>query len=161
MNEFDEVKPTLRHDFIPISEAKKALFIAEQQPEGSIKFVSAGMLFESSHPATITTKLAENVGEEAGMNTQNSKSVLTWTITVLPVIAAIVGATTWINSTIDSKARDNRLELKQDLQQVKQDLSMRVDNLEGKVDSGFRDTSSQLNDIKILLVKSDQQKTSK
>ncbi|ESL40927.1 hypothetical protein L473_01322 [Klebsiella pneumoniae BIDMC 36] len=92
------------------------------------------------------------------MNSQNSKSVLTWTVTVLPIIAAIVGATTWINSTIDSKARDNRLELKQDLQQAKQDISMRVDKLEDKVDTGFRETSSQLNDIKILLVKNEKQK---
>ncbi|ELS1887100.1 hypothetical protein RZP54_04880 [Raoultella ornithinolytica] len=158
MNEFSEIKHSKFQEFIPMSDAQKALFIAEQQPDGSIKFVSAGMLFESSNPARITTNVAEHVKEEADMIPQNSKSVLTWTVTVLPILAAIVGATTWINSTIDSKARDNRLELKQDLQQTKQDLSMRVDKLEDKVDTGFRETSNQLNEIKVLLVKNDKSK---
>ncbi|EPY5246825.1 TPA: hypothetical protein ACWXE1_005605 [Klebsiella pneumoniae] len=158
MNDFVEIKHSKFQEFIPMSDAQKALFIAEQQPDGSIKFVSAGMLYESSNPAKITTGFANHINGEADMNSQNSKSVLTWTVTVLPIIAAIVGATTWINSTIDSKARDNRLELKQDLQQAKQDISMRVDKLEDKVDTGFRETSSQLNDIKILLVKNEKQK---
>lgn len=161
MNEFNDAKHSSLQDFTPVSEAKKALFIAEQQPDGSITFVSAGMLFESSNPATITTKIAEHVREEADMSTTSHKSVLAWMTTVLPIISVVVGATTWINSTIDSKARDNRLELKQDLQQAKQDLSSRVDKIEDKVDVGFRDTSSQLNDIKILLVKSEKPATDK
>lgn len=88
------------------------------------------------------------------MSNNVSKSLLTWVATVLPVIAAIIGATTWINSTIDSKARDNRLELKQDLQLAKQDIASRVDKLEVKVDNGFKDTSTQLNEIKVLFVQS-------
>ena len=158
MYEFDEQRPVALDVFIPMSNAKKALFIAEQQPDGSIKFVSAGMLFENENPATISTSTANQPKEETDMNTTNSKSVLTWVVTVLPIVGAIIGATTWINATIDSKARDNRLELKQDLQQAKQDITLRVDKIEDKVDSGFKDTSSQLNEIKVLIAKAEQQK---
>lgn len=158
MYEFDEQRAVALDAFIPMSSVKKALFIAEQQPDGSIKFVSAGMLFENGNPATISPSPADQPKKEADMNTINSKSVLTWVATVLPIVAAIIGATTWINSTIDSKARDNRMELKQDLQLAKQDISVRIDKIEGKVDSGFKDTSTQLNEIKVLLAKSDQKK---
>lgn len=158
MYEFDEQMPVVLDAFIPISNAKKALFIAEQQPDGSIKFVSAGMLLENENPATISASSANQSKEVADMHTTNSKSVLTWVVTVLPIVAAIIGATTWINSTIDNKARDNRLELKQDLQLAKQDITLRVDKIEGKVDDGFKDTSGQLNEIKVLIAKSEQQK---
>ncbi|MEG2267438.1 MAG: hypothetical protein RSC68_24310 [Acinetobacter sp.] len=158
MYEFNEQRPFVPDAFIPMSNAKKALFIAEQQPDGSIKFVSAGMLFESENPATISTSTAIQPKEDAGMNITNSKSVLTWVVTVLPIVASIIGATTWVNSTIDSKARDNRLELKQDLQLAKQDITLRIDKIEDKVDGGFKDTSSQLNEIKVLIATSEQQK---
>lgn len=157
MYEFDEQRPVALDAFIPMSNAKKALLIAEQQPDGSIKFVSAGMLFENENPATIST-IANQPKEATDMNTTTNKSVLNWVVTVLPIVAAIIGATTWINSTIDSKSRDNRLELKQDLQLAKQDITLRMDKIEDKVDGGFKDTSSQLNDIKVLIAKSEQQK---
>lgn len=154
MYEFDEQRPVVLDAFIPMSNANKALFIAEQQPDGSLKFVSAGMLYETENPARISPSSAINSKEVADVSNNVSKSLLTWVATVLPVIAAIIGATTWINSTIDSKARDNRLELKQDLQLAKQDIASRVDKLEVKVDNGFKDTSTQLNEIKVLFVQS-------
>lgn len=42
---------------------------------------------------------------------------------ILSILATLVGGVTWINSTIDTKVRDSRQELKQDLQSLKQDLS--------------------------------------
>lgn len=140
--------------FVSASEAKKAIVIAEQQIDGSVRFVSAGMLFESADPAKINA-ISQPRTEGAEMDTTSSKTALTWVVTVIPIIAAIAGATAWINSTIDSKSRDNRLEMKQDLQLAKQDITSRVDKVETKVDAGFKDTSNQFNELKTLLIKKD------
>lgn len=79
------------------------------------------------------------------------QSFLKWVGLSLPLILAIIGATVWINSTIDSKVRENRLEMKADLDSARieikseaqrtQDAVMRLDD---KVDRKMDKLSDQL-----------------
>lgn len=64
-------------------------------------------------------------------------SFLKWSGLSLPLVIAIVGATVWINNTIDSKVRENRLELKSDIDSTKNQLNASIDSakLELKTES--------------------------
>ncbi|MGP2519073.1 hypothetical protein ACTUSX_04195 [Pantoea ananatis] len=102
-------------------ESKKSVFIAEQHPDGSVRFISAGMLFDDPKADTIDTE-TKTQNKEAGVSSNFTKSALTWAVTVLPLGVAIVTATIWVTSSIESKARENRLEMKQDLSDMQKDF---------------------------------------
>lgn len=122
------VRSESAHNFVSATEAKKAIFIAEQQVDGTVRFISAGMLYESADPATIKGTSKHNT-EEAGLSSTTAKSALTWVITVVPLIATIAGATIWVNSTIDSKARENRLEMKADMSDMQKDFKADMNSM--------------------------------
>lgn len=107
--------------YISASEAKRALFIGEEQFDGTVRFSSAGILFENSDPATLTAT-SKPKAEGAEMKPSTATSALTWVATVIPIVAAIAGATIWVNSTIESKSRENRLEMKADLSDMQKDF---------------------------------------
>ncbi len=72
----------------------------------------------------------------------------------LPFIIAVAAATAWINSTIDGKTRDNRIEMKADLEAVKADLKAEstrtqddIKRLEDKLDRKLDKLSDQLGTI--------------
>lgn len=67
------------------------------------------------------------------MQSATFQSFLKWVGLSLPIVASIVGSTYWINSTIDSKSRDNRLELKADLTVVRQDILLQLTRTQDSV----------------------------
>ncbi|CAI2056938.1 Uncharacterised protein [Serratia quinivorans] len=72
----------------------------------------------------------------------------------LPLIIAVAAAATWVNSTIDSKTRENRIEMKADLETVKTDLKAEavrtqdeIKRLDDKIDRKLDKISDQLGAI--------------
>lgn len=65
----------------------------------------------------------DQITEELDMN---SRALLSWCATVFPIVItlmiALVTSTVWITGTIHDTARENRLELKQDLQTTRQEI---------------------------------------
>lgn len=61
-------------------------------------------------------------------------NILKWVALVLPIVLAITGATVWVNSTIDSKSRDNRLEMKADLDRTQDAIQRLSDRDDAKFD---------------------------
>lgn len=125
MHNHDEIMFKTHTHFTPIEDARKVLMIVDQTPDGKISFQPAGMLYHNE-----TNKLHADTSQkperEGKMQTGSFQSFLKWVGLSLPIVAAIVGSTCWINSTIDSKARDNRLELKADLNEARQDILLQV-----------------------------------
>ncbi|EPJ5334250.1 hypothetical protein L7A00_001896 [Enterobacter cloacae] len=71
--------------------------------------------------------------EQGGSMTQSFQSFIKWVGLSLPIVAALVGTTVWINTTIDNKARENRLELKADLESAKVELKAEVIRTQGDI----------------------------
>ncbi|HAU4319374.1 TPA: hypothetical protein F6U59_07330 [Serratia marcescens] len=118
--------------FAPMEEARRVLMIVDQTPDGKISFIPAGMLYHNE-----TSKLHANTSpkpeKEGKMQTGSFQSFLKWVGLSLPIVVTIVGSTYWINATIDSKARDNRLELKADLSEARQDILLQVTRTQDSV----------------------------
>ncbi|CNJ37208.1 Uncharacterised protein [Yersinia rohdei] len=65
---------------------------------------------------------------------------------------AIVGTASWtISNNINDKISQSRQEISANIQMSKSEISSRVDRIEDKVDSGFKDTSQGIMDLKLLL----------
>lgn len=86
--------------------------------------------------------------------TTSFQSFIKWAGLSLPLVVAIAGSVAWINSTIESKARENRLEMKAELQSVKIELKGdtarvqdSVGHLEDKIDRKMDKVSDQLTAI--------------
>ncbi|WP_142501262.1 hypothetical protein [Klebsiella sp. 2680] len=56
--------------------------------------------------------------EQPKVEKNTLKTILNWGGLILTVIVPVVIATVWINSTIEAKSRENRLELKADLAEM-------------------------------------------
>lgn len=82
------------------------------------------------------------------------QSFLKWAGLLLSFVIAIVGAVTWINATIDSKTRENRIEMKADLDSAKTEIKAEVfrtqdsvNRLDEKIDRKMDKLSDQLTAI--------------
>lgn len=91
---------------------------------------------------------------QGGYMSNGMHSFLKWVGLSLPVIVAVVCATAWINMTIDSKARENRLEMKADLDSAKVEIKAEVvrsqddiKRLDDKIDRKMDKISDQLTSL--------------
>ena len=81
------------------------------------------------------------------------QSFLKWAGLLLSFVIAIVGAVTWINATIDSKTRENRIEMKAELDsatEIKAEVIRTQDSvnrLDEKIDRKMDKLSDQLTAI--------------
>ena len=62
---------------------------------------------------------------------------------------------------MNDKTNGLRKDMSDEIKSSRIELSAKIERVEDKTAEGFKDTSSQLNDIKILLAKSDQKDISK
>ncbi|HDC4619834.1 hypothetical protein [Enterobacter asburiae] len=113
------------------------------------------------HISSVVTKIEEHANvnssqanPQGGGMTTSFQSFIKWAGLSLPLVVAIAGSVAWINSTIESKARENRLEMKAELQSVKIELKGdtarvqdSVGHLEDKIDRKMDKVSDQLTAI--------------
>lgn len=145
-----------QQEFIPAHAAKRVLVYMEQDHAGNLSFKPASLMYHEANEQSPTQKKEENLTKESLM------SFLKWAGLSLPLVVAVIGSTVWINSTIDNKSRENRLELKADLiamqqsnksdiEQSRQDvlsqtyrLQDSIQRLSDRSDEKFEKISSQL-----------------
>lgn len=88
------------------------------------------------------------------MNEKNITKTQFWIGVMISSLTVVIAAcaTTWaISSNINDKVNQSRIEIAGILQVNKSELSNRMDRVEDKVDSGFKDTNNGINELKILL----------
>ncbi|EKN4877961.1 TPA: hypothetical protein ACPZJO_003310 [Yersinia enterocolitica] len=71
--------------------------------------------------------------------------------TIISILVVVCGATWTISNNINDKVSQSRQEVMGAIQMGKTEVNTRIDRVETKVDSGFKETASGLSDIKILL----------
>ncbi|CAM3944790.1 hypothetical protein PLGE761_02285 [Pluralibacter gergoviae] len=72
-------------------------------------------------------------------------------VALVTIVGASVSATWSVSNAITSKNDSLRSELNQNISSSKQEITSRIDRIEDKVDSGFKDVTSNLNDLKVIL----------
>ncbi|MFW7226911.1 MULTISPECIES: hypothetical protein [unclassified Serratia (in: enterobacteria)] len=76
-------------------------------------------------------------------------------IGVIVSIVIAVAATSWtVSNRITDEMSQERQEINGSIQTSEDHLNGRIDKLDSKVDTGFKDTTSQLNDIKVMIATS-------
>lgn len=119
------------------------------------------------HPFTsningVDTRFLSNNGEK-----MSEKSITTtqfWVgiiLAILTILGTGVCASWTISNTMNDKTNGLRKDMSDEIKSSRIELSAKIERVEDKTAEGFKDTSSQLNDIKILLAKSDQKDISK
>ncbi|CAM3360735.1 hypothetical protein SB6411_00255 [Klebsiella spallanzanii] len=119
------------------------------------------------HPLTtsingVDTRFSSNNGEK-----MSEKSITTtqfWVgiiLAILTVLGTGVCATWTISNSMNDKTNGLRKDMSDEIKSSRIELSAKIDRVEDKTAEGFKDTSSQLNDIKILLAKSEQKEVNK
>lgn len=74
------------------------------------------------------------------------------TATLVAILVATCGAVWTISNSINDKINQSRQEVNLSVQTSKAEITSRIDRLEDKVDTGFKDTTSSLNDLKVILL---------
>lgn len=72
-------------------------------------------------------------------------------LALITVVGTAVGVTWAVSNSISEKNNALRQELSQSILTSKQEITQRVDRVEDKIDSGFKDNTTQLNELKVLL----------
>lgn len=91
---------------------------------------------------------------DTSMNSSSIGRLEFWLGIAASIVGFVVigcGATWTISSNINDKVNESRVEIANNIQVSKTELATRIDKLETKVDAGFKDTTSGINDIKIIL----------
>ncbi|SUB71831.1 hypothetical protein [Pluralibacter gergoviae] len=95
-----------------------------------------------------------NDNPEEGMSTKTIGRIEFWlgiAVALVTIVGASVSATWSVSNAITSKNDSLRSELNQNISSSKQEITSRIDRIEDKVDSGFKDVTSNLNDLKVIL----------
>lgn len=148
-NDYSPTLITHNEDEIP------TLWVAVH-PHESSRFPQQTVYAQGVHPflKAPEIKIPQPVQDEK-MSSNSSVGKVEFRITVglaaLTVVAAVIGTTWTVSNAISEKNTALRQELSQSILVSKQEITQRVDRVEDKIDSGFKDTSSQLTDLKILL----------
>jgi high-affinity Fe2+/Pb2+ permease len=101
---------------------------------------------------------------DSKMSTSNIGRLEFWLGISVSIVGFVVigcGATWTISSTINDKVSQSRQEIAGNIQVSKTELTTRMDRLEDKVESGFKDTNSGINDLKLLLSNSNNSQSPK
>lgn len=123
----------------------------------SVLFEPAAYLLTPNNLHTIKNTFSSDDKDEPGVE-MSSKTLgrLEFWIGIAVGVIAIVGSAvtvTWsVSSAITSKNDSLRTELNQNITTSKQEIGARIDRLEDKVDSGFKDLSTNLGDLKVIML---------
>lgn len=71
---------------------------------------------------------------------------------VIAIVGSAVTVTWSVSNAITSKNDSLRVELNQNITTSKQEIGARIDRLEDKVDGGFKDLSTTLGDLKVIML---------
>ena len=141
------------HEFIPAQSAQRVLMYVEQDHNGNFSFQPASLVYHD-----VMNKPKPDAKEEI-LFKDSLQTFLKWIGLSLPVLACIAGTTYWINSTIDAKSYQNRVEMKADLVAMKQDIMAQtlrtqdsVQRLSDRTDEKFDKVNDSLGDIKSILI---------
>lgn len=103
----------------------------------------------------VYAKMGTDRAEEAEANKMTSITKTQFWIGIFGAISGflviICGATWTISNNISDKVSQSRQEVMGAIQTSKTEVNTRIDRVENKVDSGFKETASGLGEIKVLL----------
>ncbi|NUU68467.1 hypothetical protein HQN64_20490 [Enterobacteriaceae bacterium BIT-l23] len=77
---------------------------------------------------------------------------------IVTIIGAGIVATWTISNSINDRVNDSRRELAGNIQNSKVEITTRIDRLEDKIDSNYKETSSSLMKIQAILESKQQNK---
>lgn len=114
-------------------------------------------------PIFFAHKLNDQPAEaEPHMNVKSLSRVEFWlgiAAAIVGMFAIVVGATWTISNNINEKVNASRQELTGNIQSSRAEITTRIDRLEDKMDSNFKETSSSLFKIQAILeAKSEKEK---
>ncbi|EPM4183925.1 hypothetical protein PGO63_09470 [Klebsiella aerogenes] len=123
----------------------------------SVVFEPASYLLTANNLHTIkdTLSLDDKAKPEEEMNAKTLGRLEFWigiAVGVITIVGAAVTITWNVSSAINSKNDALRTELNQNIVTSKQEIGTRIDRLEDKVDGGFKDLSSNLSDLKVIML---------
>lgn len=123
----------------------------------SVVFEPAAYLLTANNLHTIKDTFSSDDKDEPGVEmSSKTLSRLEFWIGMAVGVIAIVGSAvtvTWsVSSAITSKNDSLRTELNQNITTSKQEIGARIDRLEDKVDGGFKDLSTNLGDLKVIML---------
>lgn len=114
-------------------------------------------------PVIIAHKLSDQPAE--GEPQMSVKSLSRWEFwlgiftAIIGIFSIVVGATWTISNNINDKINASRQELTGNIQSSRAEITARIDRLEDKMESNFKETSSSLFKIQAILeAKSDKEK---
>ncbi|WLX50473.1 hypothetical protein [Klebsiella pneumoniae] len=123
----------------------------------TVVFEPAAFLLTPNNLHTIKDTFSSDDKDDPGVE-MSSKTLgrIEFWIGIAVGVIAIVGSAvtvTWsVSSAITSKNDSLRTELNQNITTSKQEIGARIDRLEDKVDGGFKDLSTNLGDLKVILL---------
>ncbi|HDZ0760527.1 TPA: hypothetical protein RRT58_000387 [Klebsiella pneumoniae] len=123
----------------------------------AVVFEPAAFLLTPNNLHTIKDTFSSDYKDDPGVE-MSSKTLgrIEFWIGIAVGVIAIVGSAvtvTWsVSSAITSKNDSLRTELNQNITTSKQEIGARIDRLEDKVDGGFKDLSTNLGDLKVILL---------
>ncbi|HCA0321644.1 TPA: hypothetical protein MNI86_005440 [Klebsiella pneumoniae] len=123
----------------------------------TVVFEPAALLLTPNNLHTIKDTFSSGDKDDPGVE-MSSKTLgrIEFWIGIAVGVIAIVGSAvtvTWsVSSAITSKNDSLRTELNQNITTSKQEIGARIDRLEDKVDGGFKDLSTNLGDLKVILL---------
>ncbi|MCL6409932.1 hypothetical protein QQL37_12495 [Pantoea agglomerans] len=156
--------PTLMFAFE--ADGKVQRVIAEPTVYAQSSFPRGAVYVESSfHKEAVASQHDEIPKQEENMTAKGLIGKIEFRVTMglalLTVVGVAVTAAWSISNSISDKNTALRQELSQTILTSKQELSLRVDRVEDKIDDGFKETSNQLTDLKVLLATQKNDKTEK
>lgn len=103
---------------------------------------------------TAPQPLPDKPSSKGGSVNITAQNALKYIGIFLSIVIPIIGATSWINSTIDTKVRESRLEMKDEINSAKTEIKTEVsraqdsiNRLDDKVDRKMDKLSDQLSSI--------------
>lgn len=141
-----------RHDNFEPAELFETSYLRDSGNNGS-HFVSFTPSNRSNQPM-VFYKANAIEPKASEMNEKSITKAQFWIGVIISSLTVVVAAcaTTWaISNNINDKVNQSRLEISASLQTNKSELSSRIDRVEDKVDTGFKDTNNGINDLKILI----------
>lgn len=153
------------HDEQSVSYSQGFFVVNRADNDGRMVFQQAQLLPLKEGFHRVTNNHLTEDEQDPDMKTSTIGRVEFWVgvgLSILTVVGAAVTATWSVSNAVSSKNDSLRIELNQNIGTSKQEISDRITRVEDKVDNGFKDVSSQLSDMKVILLTSkDSNKASK
>ena len=142
-----------QQEFIPANTSPTLIMLVGPDHNGNTSFQPASLVYHEQKGNH------QHKQKEGSVVKESIQTFLKWVGLSLPVVVSIVGTTYWIDSTIDAKSYQNRIEMKGDLVAMKQDVMTQelrtqdsVQRLSDRTDERFDKVTDSLNDIKTIII---------